>query len=160
MSSLNGGEQTQLGWQSAERRGEERRGEESTTTLHLAATTRSKVGSVGRHSIAPARTREAPLNVSECRCEGCAVDTRSHPRELARLAHGRDHRRRPLTPPPPPPPPPPAVCRSDAGIRTVDDIGKKWDLASTTMKMLGVKMGPRWRIHGMARRCQSDAEQP
>ena len=34
------------------------------TTLHLAATTRSKVGSVGRHSIAPARTREAPLNVS------------------------------------------------------------------------------------------------
>ena len=94
-SAINGGEQTQLGWQSAERRGEERRGEESTTTLHLAATTRSKVGSVGRHSIAPARTREAPLNVSECRCEGCAVDTRSHPRELARLAHGRDHRRRP-----------------------------------------------------------------
>ena len=49
---------------------------------------------------------------------------------------------------------------SDAGIRTVEDIGGKWDLASTTMKMLGVKMGPRWRIHGMARRCQSDAEQP
>ena len=65
---------------------------------------------------------------------------------------------------PRPPPatinPPPAVCRSGAGIRTVGDIGKKWDLASTTMKMLGVKMGPRWRIHGMARRCQSDAEQP
>ena len=95
--------------------------------------------------------------------------TRSHPRELARLAHGRDHRRRLSATKHP------SSClgmplglahrgirraRSAAGIRTVEGIGKKWDLASTTMKMLGVKTGPRWRIHGMARRCQSDAEQP
>ena len=47
-----------------------------------------------------ANSRSNHHHASECRCEGCAVDTRSHPRELARLAHGRDHRRRPLTPPP------------------------------------------------------------
>ena len=49
---------------------------------------------------------------------------------------------------------------SDAGMRTVEDIEKKWELASTTMKMLGVKTGPRLRAKHMARRCQSDAEQP
>ena len=48
----------------------------------------------------------------------------------------------------------------DAGMRAVEDIENKWQLASTTMKMLGVKAGSRLRAKHMARRCQSDAEQP
>ena len=41
---------------------------------------------------------------------------------------------------------------SDAGMRTVEDIENKWQLASTTMKALGVKMGSRLRALHTARR--------
>ena len=41
---------------------------------------------------------------------------------------------------------------SDAGMRTAEDIEAKWELANTTMKALGVKMGSRLRALHTARR--------
>ena len=54
----------------------------------------------------------------------------------------------------------PLQAVSDAGMRTAEDIENKRQLASTTMKMLGVKTGLRRRAKHMARRCQFVAEQP